>query len=229
MYFIDGQPFPISRLFAIDADGTNYKLLINRSRNAISQFQDRILDWRPRDPRHVSIELSPREMLSAYPEVFTLDIHTGAMTLEHKQRQPIAYWFADPQGVIRYGQGCDQFKRCEFVARESAAAPWRVLSHSKKYQDHDFSVLGFGPDDKLLITEQQEGRLAVFQFDLTDQNDKELVFAHPQFDVGGVTKWPTDGRITGFLPGRPAQAGILRCRSRGGSAARRQEPSGHHQ
>ena len=82
------------------------------------------------------------------------------------------------------------------IPQTHRGAYWQA---GENYTDDNFSVLGFGPaGDKLLVTENLEGRRAVYQLDLAGKSEKELVFAHPKVDVGGVTTWPADGRITGF-------------------------------
>jgi dipeptidyl aminopeptidase/acylaminoacyl peptidase len=197
--FFRSQPFTVSRLIAVNADGSNLKVLIQRGQNATSQFQDSIIDWREDDERRVYIQLSPEELYTPFPSVYALDVETGERSLVQKQRNPIRGWVADQKGVLRYGGGCDDKTRCEYVARDSESAPWRLLTRWEKFTDTtDFSVLGFGPSgDKLLVTEVLDDRLAVFQLDLNDKKDKELVFAHPKVDVGGAKYWP-DGRVIGF-------------------------------
>jgi dipeptidyl aminopeptidase/acylaminoacyl peptidase len=198
--FERSQPYTVSRLIAVNADGGNLKVLIQRGQNSTSQFQDRIIDWRDDDEKHVYIQLNPEELYTPFPSVYALDVETGERALVQKQRNPIRNWVADQKGVLRYGSGCDDKKRCEYVARDSESAEWRVLTRWQKFTDTtDFSVLGFGPSgDKLLVTEVLDDRLAVYQLDLNDQKDKELVFSHPKVDVGGALEWPSDGRITGF-------------------------------
>ncbi len=191
--------YNVTRLIAIDADGGRYKVLIQRGRNSASQFQDSIVDWRDADPRRVYIQLSPEESNSPFPDVYALDVESGEKSLVLKQRYPITDWYADASGVVRYGGGCDKHKRCEYVARASADVPWQMLSRWEAYKEDDFSVLGFAPDGhKLLVTETLDGRLAVYQHDLSGKLDKELVFAHPHVDVGGAVRWPVGGRVTGF-------------------------------
>lgn len=195
-----GDPFPRTRLIAIDADGGRFKVLVQRHSNALSQFQDDIIDWRSDDPKTVYVQLSPDGSNSPFPDVYALDVESGLKTMIQKQRYPIREWFADADGTVRYGGGCDEHQRCEYVTRATAKEPWQVLSRWQAYQQDDFSVLGFGPTGKtLLVTELHDDRLAVYQLDLADKAEKELVFAHPNVDVGGVINWPAgSSRVAGF-------------------------------
>ena len=198
--FFGPSPVPVTRLIAINADGTKLKTLIQNGASGTSRYQDRILDWLHDDPSRVLIQLSPRDSFSQVPEVWSIDVESGVLERQLKQRLPIRAWYSDSNGVVRYGQGCEEDRRCEYVTRDSADAPWRVLKRWQRFEDDSwFSVLGFAPGgDKLLVTEMLDDRLAVYQLDLADQQDKELVFAHPQFDVGGAIEWPRSNRLVGF-------------------------------
>ena len=194
------QAFPISRLIAINADGTGLKVLVQNGRNGSSQYQDVVLDWKDEDPSHVLIELTAPEALTPFPGVYSLDVESGRLELVQLQRRPIRSWYTDDKGVVRFGEGCDDDSRCQYVTRDTAEAPWRVLNRWERFKDApDFKVLGFGQDaDKLLVSEVLDDRRAVYKLDLADKADKELMFAHPQVDIGGEIVWPGTNRIVGF-------------------------------
>lgn len=198
--FFAARPVQVTRLIAINADGSGLKTLVQNGASGTSRHQDRVLDWLIDDPAHVLIQLGPRDSFSQVPEVYSLDIESGRLERVLKQRLPIRAWYTDDKGVVRYGHGCDENDRCEYVARDSREAPWRVLKRWQRFADDSrFSVLGFGPGgDRLLVTELLDDRLAVYQLDLSDMVDKELVFAHPQVDVGGAVEWPRTNRPVGF-------------------------------
>jgi hypothetical protein len=196
----EGKPYNMTRLIAINADGSKFKLLIQRAGNKDAQFQADITDMRLSDPKHVYVELSPEGSNSPFPNVYELDVEGGNKRMIQKQLYPIRGWRADKSGVLRYGSGCDDHGRCEYVSRAKAGDPWQNLKSWEAFNNDDaFSVLGFGPGgDTLLVTGVHEGRTAVYQADLTGKSGRELVFAHPKVDVGGVLHWPLGGDIAGF-------------------------------
>lgn len=199
--FIGAQPVPFTRLIAIDADGSNLRTLVQDGNRGKSRYQDDILDWRPGDPTTVYIELAPKERFSVpYPDVLSLDIETGKLKRVLGGRIPITEWYTDGEGKIRYGSGCRDSRQCEYIARDSESAEWRVLKRWEIYKDPtDFGVLGFGPGgNSLLVSEIHQDRLAAYQLDLADKAAKELVFDHPQVDVGGAVTWPRTSRLIGF-------------------------------
>jgi hypothetical protein len=64
--FSAGQPYPVTRLVAVDVDGKSHaqvllqSMLRENDRNGVNfaQFKDRILDFQVDDPKHVLIELA---------------------------------------------------------------------------------------------------------------------------------------------------------------------------
>jgi hypothetical protein len=58
--FIGAEPFPLTRLIAINADGTNLKVLVQNGRNSDSRYQDQVLDWQDEHPSRVLMQQSPR-------------------------------------------------------------------------------------------------------------------------------------------------------------------------
>ncbi len=83
-----GQPYPVSRLVAIDASGKGKpRVLVQNGSQGSSQFQDRVLDWQVDDPKHVYIALSGDG--DPFPNVHSLDVYTGLMTVVQRSRHPI--------------------------------------------------------------------------------------------------------------------------------------------
>jgi dipeptidyl aminopeptidase/acylaminoacyl peptidase len=194
--FDRGQPYPISRLVAIDVSGKSKpRVLVQNGSQGGSQFQDRVLDWQVDDPKHVLIALSGDG--DVFPNVHSLDVYTGLMTVVQRSRHPILEWSADRSGVIRFGSGYDERKQY-YITRDSRDSPWRTLAKWELHQ-RDFTVLGFGPTPgTLLVGATHNGRDAIFEMDLTEKSDRQLLFANSEVDVGGPIYWPTDHRIVGF-------------------------------
>jgi len=49
----------------------------------------------------------------------------------------------------------------------------------------------------VLISANNNGRAAIFELDLV-KGERQLLFAHPEVDVGDSIEWPVDGRLVGF-------------------------------
>ena len=195
--FDRGMPYPISRLIAIDASGkTKAKVLVQNTDNGGSQYQDRVLDWQIDDPKHVLIALSGDG--DPFPNVHSLDVYSGLSTVVQRSRSPIMDWTTDRKGIVRFGEGYDDRKHGAYITRDSADAPWRMLAKWNIFEE-DFDVIGFGPTPgTLLVSADHNGRRAIFEMDLTEKNDRQLLFSNPDVDVGGPIYWPSDRRIIGF-------------------------------
>jgi dipeptidyl aminopeptidase/acylaminoacyl peptidase len=194
--FNRGQPYAVSRLVAVDVSGKSKpRVLVQNGNQGGSQFQDRVLDWQVDDPKHVLIELSGDG--DPFPNVHSLDVYTGLMTVVQRARHPILRWKADRNGVVRFGYGFDERKQT-YITRDSGDAPWRTLA-KWEYGESDFDVLGFGPTPGTLLVEaSHNGRDAIFEMDLSEKSDRQLLFANGEVDVGSPIYWPTDHRIVGF-------------------------------
>ena len=109
----------------------------------------------------------------------------------------ITDWSADRNGVVRFGSGFDGRKH-SYIARDSGDAAWRTLA-KWEIGKSDFSVVGFGASPSTLLVEaNHNGRNAIFEMDLEEKSDRQLLFANTEVDVGGPIYWPTDNRIIGF-------------------------------
>ncbi len=191
-----GSPYAVTRLVAVDATGkTEPKVLIQNGDSGAAQFQDRILDWLPDDPRHVLIQLSGDG--DPFPGVYKLDVYTGTMDQVERPRTPILRWLTDKEGVVRFGYGFEREKHT-YIARDSREAPWRTLA-TWVIGHEDFTVIGFGSTPATLLVEAPyEGRSAIFEMDLHERKARKLLFSHPEVDAGEPIYWPADRSLVGF-------------------------------
>jgi dipeptidyl aminopeptidase/acylaminoacyl peptidase len=197
--------YPASRLLAINADGSHFRLLLHSSflahlaPAATSQFQDRIVSWLPDDPSHVLIELG--DAGSVFPTVYRLDVYRGDLTQVVAARPPVMDWTADPAGVVRFGYGF-QNDTGVYVARNGPDSPWRTLEEFKRFdRKNRFDPLAFGErPSELLVFAPYQGRTAVWQMDLdAADGGMQLVYSRPDVDVGGILEWPTDRHVAGYV------------------------------
>ncbi|HUQ12380.1 MAG TPA: S9 family peptidase [Steroidobacteraceae bacterium] len=194
--FMHGDAFPVSRLLSVDVTGRQKaKVLVQNSSLGTSQFQDRVLDWQVNDPRRVLIQVSVSN--PPFPDVHSLDVYTGLTSIVQRSRVPILRWSADRQGVLRFGAGFTD-SRAIYIARDAAGEPWRTLAKWERGGE-SFQVLGFGAmPGTMLVEDEHNGRKAIFEMDLSEKNDRQLLFSNPEVDVDEPIYWPVDHRIVGF-------------------------------
>ena len=196
-----GSPYAASRLVVVASEGGRPHVLFQsqswmHSSIEGTQFQDRILHWLPDDPEHVLIELS--DSTSIFPGVFTLNIDSGVTRTVVGSHPPVLDWIADRDGVVRFGYGFRDDSAL-YLARNSAKDQWRTLEKFKRFEDARFEPLGFGPlPNQLFVLAPQQDRDAIWQMDLAENSDYQLLFARPDVDVDGLVTWP-DQHVVGFL------------------------------
>jgi dipeptidyl aminopeptidase/acylaminoacyl peptidase len=198
--FAGGRPYGTTRLVAVNVDGSKLKVLLqNHDGGAgLAQFQDRILHWLPDDPRNVIIQLDDDQNI--YPSVFKLDVYSGGLRTVQRERPPVVGWMTDRSGTVRFGYGYRSSETAAiYLARTGEDGPWNVIEKFHRYDDQTFSPLGFGVrPNTLFVAAPNDGRSAVWEFDIAETRDVQLVFANPDVDVDDPIIWPSDGHLAGF-------------------------------
>jgi dipeptidyl aminopeptidase/acylaminoacyl peptidase len=174
--------YPATRLIAVDSDGGDMRVLLQRKlRDEYTQFQDQIVDWLDDDPKHVLVQMPS----SRGSGVHRLDVYSGKTRTEIQDRDGIRGWMSDGRGTprLRFYQSD---RKNEWSYRRAGESRWRELHDSKPMaQTVSFWPIGFGLDpNRLFVIKPHEGRLALWAEDLGAERKSELVFAHPEVDVG---------------------------------------------
>ena len=109
VYYRDGR-MTVSRLMAIDADGSDFLNLVpvrrtrmNEATSWIAPVQDSVVSWMPDDEDHILLQLL-RESRQ-FPAVYRLNIRTNEMTQVIGYRNGVQVWFASDDGVLRNAGG----------------------------------------------------------------------------------------------------------------------------
>jgi dipeptidyl aminopeptidase/acylaminoacyl peptidase len=190
-----GVIYPITRLVAINADGTDSKVLVQNGRAGVSQLQDNIIDWTPGDPETVLIELD--DDANSYPAVFRLDIYSGRLTLAVREREPIRSFKTDSRGRVRLGWGFHDTK-VSYFAKLDGENRWERLARFDAFADTSvFTPVAISQQRNVVYaTGNSNGREALWEMDLTDREKPRLLFDHPVVDAGNVLL-AQDGRMLG--------------------------------
>jgi len=198
-----GRLYPTTRLVAVDADASDMKVLLQRKLSGIrTQFQDDIVDWLPDDPDHVLIEMPD----SKGTGVVRLDVRTGSTrTLAHS-RANVQEWLSDGRGALRLRMSITE-RKAEWRYTLAGENKWRDLHESDLTELFDpFVPVGFGEEPiSLLVFKASGDRLALWSEDLANDRKSELIFAHPEVDVGDALHVGKYGRIVavGYSTDRP--------------------------
>jgi dipeptidyl aminopeptidase/acylaminoacyl peptidase len=188
--------FPVTRLVAVNRDGSQQKKLLQNPFQPSGQINDQIIDWTPEEPRSVLIEkFNPQIGL----RVLKLDIYSGETELYEKGRQYIGSFGTDGHGKVRLGWGRYQLKNYYFAKLEGEKE-WRQLARVNTLSTDE----GFTPIAVIRGTNyayamrDHEDRAALWKIDLADKEDPQLVFASSRVDVRPV--YTPDNRVLSVYP-----------------------------
>lgn len=194
------RSYVVTRLVAVNADGSEMKVLLQRqSQGHLAQFLDGVVDWLVDDPRHVlaevpnvmpgSIDVYRRAHASGRgSSVRPVDIYsgdTGIPVETQSSESGVVGWRSDGRGMARLYWRMTRID-LRWKYRRSGKSKWRKLHKAKLVDlDDEYYPVGFGSDpDELLVVKPHEGRLALWSEDLKGERDDEVVFSHPEVDVG---------------------------------------------
>lgn len=190
-----GGGYEISRLVALNADGSDMKVLMQQSRVADAQFLDRVLDWTPDEPKSVLMQADDNG--DGYPSVFELDVYTGKLAPREPSRMPILSFVSDGRGAVRLGYGL-QGTTLSYFARLQGDTEWRQLARFEATSSSAaFRPIAVVPgSNRAYATGDFEGRSALWEIDLADREPPKVVARHPRVDVEDPM-FTADGQLRG--------------------------------
>jgi dipeptidyl aminopeptidase/acylaminoacyl peptidase len=171
------------RLYGIDADGSHFADL-----TPYDSVRIQLIDDLPDDPNRVIIGMN-KENQSLF-EPYRLDIHTGEVIqlAENKDpQQPISDWVTDHHGNIRMAIQVVDGVNKNILYRDSESGPFLVIM-SMGFED-SFQPLFFDFNDEPVIyaaTNIQRDKEAIVRYDVEKHKILEVVFSHPDVDVGSL-------------------------------------------
>ena len=197
--------YGITRLAAVNADGSNMLVLLQDSTDVQGQFEDRVIDWHPGPENTVLIEADEGAsvdngnavssgavvigMVGSYgaPAVFALNVLTGRLKPVQRARPPIRHWITDAHGEVRLGWGFVGTTE-SYYARLEGDNKWRRLEKFEVFSRESHSTpvaIDAGSSNKAYALGPSEGRQALWLIDLTDVESPKLMFSNPKVDVSG--------------------------------------------
>jgi dipeptidyl aminopeptidase/acylaminoacyl peptidase len=188
--------FPVTRLVAVNRDGSQVKQLLQSQFAPSGQLNDRIIDWTPDNPRTVLIEkFHPRVGL----RVLELDIYSGDTDIHENPHEYIGGFGTDGRGNVRLGWGTYELKSY-YYARLDGEKKWRRLARVNALSsDEAYTPIAVIPGSNFAwASRDHEGRGALWKIDLTDKLEPELIYASSRIDVSPV--FSPDNQVMAVLP-----------------------------
>ncbi|WP_414902830.1 alpha/beta fold hydrolase [Sphingomonas flavalba] len=204
-----------TRLFAIDLDGKNVKMLGQRSSDralGISLADGNILDWGTGDGTVLMAKMfiPERAIGTLVAEkrdglgVQLINTRTlQARNLEIANRQASGY-ISDGRGKIRimwanrYDTLGNLTGETEYFYRKSGSNSWATFSRSDRNGENAFVPIAVDAEcDCAYATRRSKGRRALYSVALNDTLDAKQVFSHADVDVDDVVRIGRRGRVIG--------------------------------
>ena len=164
--------------FAVNIDGTNEIDL-----TPFENVQTRMIDDLEDDPDHIILGLNKRD--PRIHDAFRVNVIDGTMKLIAENPGNISGWMTDHDGNLRVAITSDGVNT-SLLYRDSESESFKTILTT------DFKVrvdpLFFTFDNKNLYVASNRNRdkSAIYTFDITETQEKELIFENDQVDVSGL-------------------------------------------
>jgi len=222
---VAGELLPFSRLFAVNADGTNQRELGQRASSddaGLRQFDAAVLDWLPEDGSAV---LMAREYVPEGRETGTrtqrrasglgvdrIDIDSLRVTQVEPPTNQASGYMTDGHGNVRImitarteGEG-QRTGRTDYAYRLQGSRSWRSFStYDSNAREGMFPVAIDAARNSAYVLRKLNGRLALYRVKLDESLASELVYANETVDVDGVVQFGRGGAVIGVTFAEAAQ------------------------
>ncbi|MEA3052567.1 MAG: hypothetical protein QOG72_1470 [Sphingomonadales bacterium] len=215
---VPGVTTGATRLIAINADGSNIKLVSRRSRDTdqyVAFGGGEVIDWQPGSEGSILMgrqyvpEARMGTNLQDSREGYGVDrvdtANLNAKTVEPAKRDAFDY-ISDGRGNVRImavgnvagATGYDS-GRITFYYRTKGERDWKTLGNYNSITDEGFYPVAVDPDLDVVfgLKKGAGGRWALYSVTLDGSKTETLVFAHPQVDVAGTVRIGRARRVVG--------------------------------
>ncbi|MDX1537365.1 S9 family peptidase [Arsukibacterium sp.] len=178
------QPVGTGEIFAVDADGSNARMLTGyRAENEKTPAQ--VINYLPDEDKFVLIATSTPNRRGSFSLVKRLNIETGRTRQIARAPMRSSGMITDNDGIARMAIGIDQENDNEMIMmyRKDEKSDWQTLRRYGQ-RDGSFTPIAFLPDNKRIVglSDTQTDTKAISILD--PETGKEQVLAHhPKVDV----------------------------------------------
>ena len=196
-----GSVLPATRLVAVDIDGKNIQVLVQRQQQRNNEFalhQSEIVDRLPDDPKNIWLRVREKNGMG----VSRVDIYRNRLKTIERPQQGIWAHISDGHGELRIRKK-ESRSHWEYEYRLAGKHHWKKLHRYRPDDDQNiYSPARIAPgSNELFVWDWHEGRRALFKEWLVDDSSqprrRELVRAHDQVDLLQISGIGESGRPSG--------------------------------
>jgi dipeptidyl aminopeptidase/acylaminoacyl peptidase len=202
----DGTPYTVTDIMTTSLKSKKPRILIQPERRG--QFNSQVLNYLPRDPKHVLMMLNPDKMRNVeghVPEVYKVDVVRGNIERVQTGEADIQQWLTDYTGAVRVGYGINlrdgsyHLKIRPRAIKEDPRPKWLTLKDLPGLS-RETRIFGFGADlDNLLVGSRHEtDTIALYTYDLNKRAFSKQLFHDKDVDVSRV-RIDRAGNLTGAV------------------------------
>jgi dipeptidyl aminopeptidase/acylaminoacyl peptidase len=196
LFFLDNEGNESRGIFAVDRDGKNPKMLIEPPESQIRAGRFEVLgadivSLMENDPERVLISVSRVQDEGIVQDIETLNIYTGKRLRKIKNPGKITSWIADRNGEVIGAVRVDGVET-SFLFRDGESKEFEEWSRSRTGQPSWSPAYISQSREKWYVSSRLDAagnardKAAIFRFDPKTRKIGELVYEHPDVDVGGV-------------------------------------------
>ncbi|WP_029013781.1 alpha/beta hydrolase family protein [Niveispirillum irakense] len=177
------MPIRFMRMVAINRDGSNVKVLLNRGANAGNYYVQHTPILQYIDNENV-LALFPTSGRPD-PDIVKLNIYTGRFNRVSRGLRNASGYLPDPTGEVRIAYTYnDRSGVASFLMRD-AGGMYKPMRRSNIIREGLFSVLGFTADGQKLYvsTPDEQGRDSIYLYDMEKDEIGEKVLGDDRYDV----------------------------------------------
>jgi dipeptidyl aminopeptidase/acylaminoacyl peptidase len=175
-------------LFAVDRDGGEFRTLAPTlgqqigSGNLVARMMNYV-GLAPDMPDEIIV--SANERSTAQSDVYRLNTRNGRKTLlTYENPGAVSQWVLDKSGVPRAAVSGNAENSSFVWYRKDGESKWERIGESRLFEKN-FLPLSFGYDGTFyVISNLGRDKYAIYTFDSEIKKPKDLVFEHPDVDVG---------------------------------------------
>lgn len=180
---IGNRPVVHSRLYAVNADGSNAISLFKARSTGFGATdvgpinQDDVIDFMPEDGHHVLLQISPNSE-ETFDGVYKIDIDTGKREIVQAPVKDISAWVSDQQHHVRLAVRLQRSGTMEVLHRPVEGGDWKVMWTSEAMKVAPIEPLGFARDPQLIyVLKRDDDKAGIYTARLDAPTlDYKLVF-----------------------------------------------------
>jgi dipeptidyl aminopeptidase/acylaminoacyl peptidase len=183
-----GDRVRVNRLFAVNTDGSKFKLIQRRIAKSQSAWMDllsssRILSLLVKDKEHILLELYD-ERDKGYA-VFKVNVYSNKFEKLFVNKYDVDSWYADNNGQIVFGIGREKDTTTIWHRKDNNDS-WKKIHTRKAYDGATFEPILVKNDKAIVISDHKLYRKAVWLYDIKTNEFEKLIYAHDKYDVDNV-------------------------------------------